>query len=73
MRILEKKLWKEPKTEADKKVILLVSDNTRRRYNVGVMTANPTMNIDEALYVFPYMVSEEKARKTFEELRNELK
>jgi hypothetical protein len=72
MKVLEKKLWEEPKTEEDKEVILLISDDKMRNYNVGIMKATPIMDLTNAVYLFPYGVSEEKARKTFEELKEKL-
>jgi hypothetical protein len=66
---LEKKLYEEPVTKEDKRVIMLLSDSTMRNYNVAVMKSKPIMDLSNALYVFPYMVSEEKARKAFEKLK----
>ena len=72
MKVLERKLWEEPKTEEDKEVILLISDDAMKKYNVAIMKATPIMDLANAVYLFPYMVSEEKARKKFEKLYEKL-
>jgi hypothetical protein len=73
MKVLEKKLWEEPKSEKDKKVIFLVSDESMKTYNVAIMEAKPIMDLTNAVYLFPYMVSEKKARETFNKIYDKLK
>ena len=69
MKVLEKKIYEEPAEEEDKKVIMLLSDDSMRSYNVAVIKSRPIMNLTNALYVFPYMVNEKKAREAFEKIR----
>ena len=73
MKVLERKLWEGPETEEDKKVILLLSDNAMKKYNVAIMESKPIFDLANALYLFPYMVSEKKARDAFNKIYNELK
>jgi len=73
MKILEKKLYEEPKTEEDKEVIFLISDDKMRNYNVAIMKATPIMDLTNAVYIFPYMVNEEKAREAYDKIHNRLK
>lgn len=73
MKVLEKRLYEKPETEEDKEVILLLSDECGRNFNVGIMKSKPIMDLTNALYVFPYMVSEEKARKAYNKMYDKLK
>jgi len=73
MKVLEKKLWEEPKTEKDKEVVFLLSDKCGRKFNVAIMKSKPIMDLTNAVYLFPYMVNEEKARETFNKIYDELK
>ena len=52
--------------------VLLVSDNTKRRYNVAVINNPiPPTQINKEEFVFHSMVSKKKARTKYEELKND--
>lgn len=73
MMVLEKKLYEKPKTKKDREVIFLLSDNAGRKFNIAILKSKPVLDLKDAVYLFPYMVSEERARKLYEEIYNRLK
>ena len=66
MKILEKKLY-TPKKE-EREVVLLISDNTERKFNVAIAKAKPIINLTNAVYLFPCMVGKERARETYNKI-----
>ncbi len=66
MKILERN-WGEYKG-METEIILLVSDSTMRNYNVAVSKAKPIINLTNVTYLFPNMVSEERAAKKYKEM-----
>jgi len=62
MKILEKKI-SEKKEDMDVPCIVLVTDDSTRKFNVARVPVN--LDLSKGHYFFPMMVKEERAREKY--------